>query len=136
MHASAPGVLTMRFLLVCLGGAFGAGARYAISGFALRLFGSSFPFGTLVVNVAGSFLLGLVMEVGLLSEALSPNLRIALAVGVLGGFTTFSTFSYETLALFRQGASGLGLLNVLVQLFGSLVAAFLGLAAAGFLVRS
>jgi len=126
----------MRFLFVCLGGAFGAGARYAVSGFALRLFGSSFPFGTLVVNVAGSFLLGLVMEVGFVSETLSPNLRIAVAVGVLGGFTTFSTFSYETLALLREGAVGLGLLNAIVNLIGGLIAAFLGLAAAGLLVRS
>jgi CrcB protein len=127
----------MRFLLVCLGGAFGAGARYAISGFALRLFGSSsFPFGTVVVNVVGSFLLGLVLEVAFHSEVFSPNLRIAIAVGVLGSFTTFSTFSYETLALLREGAFCLGLLNVFVQLFGSLAAVFLGLATAGLLVRS
>jgi CrcB protein len=126
----------MRFLLVCLGGALGAGARYAVSGWSLRLLGSAFPWGTLVVNVIGSFFLGLLMEAGLRTDVLSPNLRIAIAVGVLGGFTTFSTFSYETLALLREGALRLGLLNVFVQIFGGLAAAFLGLAAAGLLVRS
>ncbi len=86
-----------RFLWICLGGAAGTGARYLLSGWLLRAAGPGFPWGTLAVNVIGSFLLGLLMQISLATDLLSPTLRLALTVGVLGGFTTYSSFNFETL---------------------------------------
>ncbi|HET9209989.1 MAG TPA: CrcB family protein, partial [Thermoanaerobaculia bacterium] len=86
-----------RFLWICLGGAAGTGARYLLSGWLLRAAGPGFPWGTLAVNVIGSFLLGLILQVSLTTTLISPTLRLALTTGVMGGFTTYSTFNYETL---------------------------------------
>lgn len=119
-----------RLLLVCLGGAFGSGARYLLSGWLAERLGHGFPYGTLAVNVAGSFLLAALMEVGLASASLSPTARIALGTGVLGGFTTYSTFSYESFVYLREGAPALAALNVSLTLFGCLLACWLGFAAA------
>ena len=116
-----------RFLLVCLGGAFGSGARYLVSTWVANALGSEFPKGTLAVNVTGSFLLSLVM-VAALSGVASPNARLFLGTGVLGGYTTYSSFNYETIALLERGAPGLALANVLVTVCACLVAGLLGLA--------
>jgi CrcB protein len=86
----------VRFLWICLGGAIGTGARYLLSGWVARQFGSSFPYGTLAVNLVGSLLIGAVMHLALATAQLSPDLRVVIAVGVLGGFTTYSGFNYET----------------------------------------
>ena len=86
-----------RFLWICLGGAAGTGARYLLSGWLLRAAGPGFPWGTLAVNVIGSFLLGLLMQIALATDLLSPTPRLALTVGVMGGFTTYSSFNFETL---------------------------------------
>jgi CrcB protein len=93
-------------------------------------FGAVFPYGTLAVNVIGSFFLGAIMHVGLTTELLSPTLRLALGTGVMGGFTTYSTFNYETLKLFQEGAWLTGIANVLVTLLGGLTAGLLGFLAA------
>jgi CrcB protein len=119
-----------RLFWICLGGAVGSAARYVVSGWALTLFGPSFPYGTLAVNVLGSFLLGGVMHVGLATEWMSPTVRLALSVGLAGGFTTFSTFSYETLHLMQEGAWSVGLLNAIASVAACLAATFLGLAVA------
>jgi fluoride exporter len=118
-----------RLLLVCLGGAFGSGARYLLSGWLAERLGHAFPYGTFAVNFAGSFLLAVLMQVGLASAALSPTARIALGTGVLGGFTTYSTFSYETFVYLREGTTALAALNVSLTLFGCLAACWLGFAA-------
>lgn len=118
-----------RLLLVCLGGALGSGARYLLSGWLAERLGHAFPYGTFAVNVVGSFLLAVLMQVGLASAALSPTARIALGTGVLGGFTTYSTFSYETFVYLREGAPALAALNVSLTLFGCLAACWLGFAA-------
>ena len=76
-------------------GALGCLARYYLSGWAYDLFGRSFPYGTLLVNILGAFVIGLVMEFGMRSTLLPATLRIGLTIGFLGGLTTFSTFSYE-----------------------------------------
>jgi CrcB protein len=123
-----------RFLWICLGGALGTGARYALSGWALKRLGTSFPYGTLGVNVLGSFLIAAVMHVGLATEILTPTARLILTVGVLGGFTTYSSFNYETLRYLQDGAWLLGLLNLLVMLVSCLMAGLAGLAAARWLV--
>ena len=116
-----------RFLLVCLGGALGSGARYATSLWAAAAIGTAFPFGTLIVNVGGSFLLGFLMHI---CTRLSPELRLALTTGVMGGFTTYSTFNYETTQYFREGAWAVGAVNVAATVIGCLAAGLLGLALA------
>jgi len=125
-----------RLLLVCLGGAIGTGARYLVATTAPRLFGTSFPFGTLAVNLLGSFCLGAIMQVGLTTTLLSPTMRIVLSTGVMGGFTTYSTFNYETLELVREGALGLAGLNVAVTLVLCLLGGVLGTLAARGIVGS
>lgn len=118
-----------RLLWVCLGSALGGGARYLISQGALKILGTSFPYGTLVVNVVGSFLIGLIMQVAIGSTLISPTTRLFLTTGVLGGLTTYSTFNYETLGLVRDGLWGIGALNVVVTVVACLVAGVLGIAA-------
>lgn len=92
--------------------------------------GTGFPFGTLLVNFIGSFLLGAVLQLSLTSDAIGPDGRLILGVGVLGGFTTYSTFNYETLELLRAGSWTLAAANLLVTIIGCLVAGMLGVAAA------
>ena len=116
----------MRLLWICLGGAFGTGARYLLSGWALEQFGSGFPYGTLAVNVIGSFLLAVLMYAGVDAGLLSPTVRLALTTGVMGGFTTYSTFSYETMRYLQDGVWWLALVNVAVTVVACLVACFLG----------
>lgn len=89
-------------LYIALFGALGCLARYFLSGWVYDLIGSVLPYGTLAVNAIGAFLIGLVMEFGLRSTTVSPELRIGLTIGFLGGFTTFSTFSYETFRLLES----------------------------------
>ena len=117
-----------RFFWICLGGAVGTGARYLLSSWLLRMAGPGFPWGTLAVNVLGSFLLGLVMQIPLGSDLFPPTLRLALATGVLGGFTTYSTFNYETLRLFQQDAWATGALYLGATMAACLLAGLLGLA--------
>ncbi len=116
-----------RFLWVCLGGAAGTGARYLISGWALAVLGTSFPWGTLAVNVIGSFLIGAIMHVGLTTQLISPGLRLALTTGVLGGFTTYSAFNYETLKYLQDGARLYAFANIALMLIGCLAAGAAGL---------
>ncbi len=115
-----------RLFWICIGGAVGTGARYLLCEWALATFGAQFPFGTLLVNVLGSFLLALLTVLGLETTALSPTLRLVLTTGVMGGFTTYSTFSYETLRCFQIGAWWAGIGNVLATVLGCLAACLLG----------
>lgn len=91
-----------RYLLVMLGGAIGSGLRYGLGAWVQGLAGPSFPWSTFLINISGSFLIGIVLRLNL-EGVLSPEARLLLAVGVLGGYTTFSTFSFETLSLVQQG---------------------------------
>jgi fluoride exporter len=119
-----------RFLWICAGGAVGTGARYLIVLWAARSFGPTFPAGTLIVNLAGSFLLGFLMHVGSATQLLPMTMRLALTTGMLGGFTTYSTFSYETADFLRRGAGQYAALNIIATVAGCLVAVFAGLALA------
>jgi CrcB protein len=117
-----------RFLWICLGGAAGTGARYLLSGWALAALGAGFPYGTLAVNVLGSFCVGLLMQVGVATPVISPTLRLALTTGVMGGFTTYSTFNYETIRYIQDGAWRLALGNVVLTLAACLAAGVAGVA--------
>jgi CrcB protein len=103
----------VKYLLILLGGGAGSVVRYAAGSAIMTRFGARFPLGTLAVNVTGSFLIGLLMT--LLTEHLNPNWRFLLVVGFLGGYTTFSSFEWETYATIRDGGFWMGLVNV----FGS-----------------
>lgn len=116
-----------RFLWICLGGAVGTGARYLIGGWLARIAGPGIPWGTLAVNVSGSFLLGAIMQVALTTELIQPTLRVALTTGVMGGFTTYSTFNYEMLQLLRDEAWLLAFANLGATVAGCLVAGALGI---------
>jgi CrcB protein len=93
-----------RLALICLGGAVGTGARYLLGGLVVRWTGPEFPYGTLLINVLGSFLIGVVQQVGLTTLLIPDTLRLVLAVGVMGGFTTYSSFSYEAIRLMENGS--------------------------------
>ncbi|HJQ40320.1 MAG TPA: fluoride efflux transporter CrcB [Thermoanaerobaculia bacterium] len=118
----------IRFLWICLGGAVGTGARYLVVLWAARSLGTAFPAGTLLVNLVGSFLLGFLMHVGSATELLSPTVRLALTTGIMGGFTTYSAFSYETADFLRRGAGQSAALNVIATVVGCLLAVFGGIA--------
>jgi CrcB protein len=116
----------LRFLLVCAGGALGSGARYLVSTWAARALGADFPRGTLIVNATGSFILAFIFTVP--GSRLGPDLRLFLGAGIMGGYTTYSSFNTETLALFEQGSASLALANVALTVLGCLVAGLAGLA--------
>ena len=115
-----------RFFLICLGGVVGTGARYLFSTAVTRAFGN-FPFGTLGVNVIGSFLASVVMVLALEKSALSPDQRLIVVTGGLGGFTTYSSFNYETLHLAQSGAGALAVVNVVITLVACLGAGIVGI---------
>ena len=117
-------------LLIAGFGALGCVTRYYVSGWTSALFGPNFPYGTLVVNILGAFLLGLVMESDLRSTFMSVSLRTGLAIGFLGGFTTFSTFSYETFRLLENGSFFLAAANVVGSVLVCLFVTWLGIHAA------
>ena len=113
-------------LLVAAGGAIGAVSRYVLSIWSVAFFGLGFPWGTFLINVSGSFLIGVVL--GLTQTGVLPaGARTFLAVGVLGGYTTFSSFSFETLSLISKGHYASALLYSLGQVALGLAAAYMGL---------
>jgi fluoride exporter len=116
----------VRFVMVCLGGALGTGARYLVATAAARL-GSTFPIGTAIVNLAGSFLVSFVMVLALEKGSLAEGTRLFVTTGVLGGFTTYSSFNHETLRLAESGAVPLAAFYAGVTLLGCLGAGLLGL---------
>ena len=116
-----------RFLWICLAGAAGTGARYLLSTWLSRASGSALPWGTLAVNLLGSFLLGAIMEIGLTTAILPPTLRLTLATGLMGGFTTYSSFNYETLQYLRSDSWLLASVNVGATVLGCLAAGMLGI---------
>lgn len=115
----------MKFLLLGLGGGVGTILRYIVGGLDYKFSHGAFPIGTLVVNVTGSFIIGFLW--GFFDRfVFPPNLRLFLFIGVLGGYTTFSTFSLETFNLMRNGEYLIALLNTLLSVILSIIAVFLG----------
>ncbi len=125
----------MLILMIAFGGAFGAVARYGLSGWVQSLLDTTFPMGTLVVNVVGSFVLGLSL---LLFESLawSAELRTLVSIGFLGAFTTFSTFSYEAVVLLEGGEWARGGLYMGGSLLLGLAGILGGMALASFILQT
>jgi CrcB protein len=115
-----------RVLLVACGGLAGSVARYGLTGIVQSRLDSAFPLGTLSVNLLGSLLLGLVLALSFERAVIGPDWRLLLAVGFCGGFTTMSTFSFETLALLRDGSLTAALVNAGGTFIGCLFAVWLG----------
>ena len=110
--------------IFCAGGGL---ARYYLSGWVYTLLGRSFPYGTFAVNIIGAYLIGLIMELGLRSTLIPDALRIGLTVGLLGGLTTFSTFSYETFSLLEDGQFLVAFVNILASVAVCLLFTWLGI---------
>ena len=116
-----------QLLMVAAGGAAGATARYLVYVLAGQFLGTGFPFGTLIVNIVGSFIMGVLVEGMALAWTIGEQMRLFLAVGVLGAFTTFSTFSLDVGLLYERGKIALIALYVSVSVIGSIGALFLGM---------
>lgn len=115
------------FLSICLAGAVGTGARFLTSEFVQHNFGETFPHSTFLINITGSFLFSVIMVMGLHTTAISPTLRIVLTTGLLGGFTTYSSFNYETLQYFQNGEVGRGIIYMVGSVLTCLFAGIAGL---------
>ena len=115
----------LRFFVIAMGGAIGTLLRYIAGGFDYRFSGGVFPISTLVVNITGSLVIGFLW--GIVDRfTVSPNVRLFVFIGVLGGYTTFSTFSLETFNLMRDGEYRIALMNVILSVILSIGAVFLG----------
>jgi CrcB protein len=115
-----------RLLWICVGGAAGTAARYGIGLWASGRFTGPFPIGTIVVNLVGCFAVALVMSIAT-AHAWPATLRMAITIGFIGGFTTYSSFNYETTRLVLDGASTTAVIYLLVTTLGALLAGWLGL---------
>lgn len=112
---------------VVAGAGIGGGLRYAVGGWIAERWGASFPWGTFAVNISGAFVLGVVMALSVERSLLPPAWRLFLGVGILGGYTTFSTLSYESIALVQRGLYAQGALNMFGSAAAGLVAVFAGI---------
>lgn len=122
----------MQLVAIGVGGAIGAVLRFIISGLAYNLLGQDFPWGTLVVNMIGCFVIGFLAQ--LFEEiAISPNLRVLILVGGLGAFTTFSTYALENVNLLRDGQFGTAFLDIIASTVLGLIFVFLGMVLANYL---
>lgn len=124
----------MRFVLVCLAGAAGTGARFALSTSIGTLLGPQLPYGTIAVNVLGSFLIGAITYTSTATDLIAPTLRLVLTTGFIGGFTTYSAFNNETVMYLQQSLWGRAIANIGLTLVVCLLAGFAGGAAARRLV--
>jgi len=115
----------LNYIIVSAGAAIGGALRYGISSYIQRNISVVFPYGTLVVNVVGTFILGIIMFYLNEKEFIGNEFRLFLTVGFCGGFTTFSTFSYETLTLFRDSEFGLAIYNVVLNVVLCMIGVYL-----------
>ena len=117
----------VNYVYIFFGGGIGAAARYWLQDVVYSKTGSGFPYGTMAVNVLGSFVIGLLMSSMEERFLVQPTLRVFLTIGILGGFTTFSSFSFETISLFRDGQVLYGLFNALGTLLLCLIFTWVGI---------
>jgi fluoride exporter len=120
-----------KYLVVLLGGGLGAVARFYVGTVVARFYSGAFPAGTFLINITGSFLIGVLMTLFLNRSALNANWRLFLVTGILGGYTTFSSFEWEALTTLRTGAAAISLLYM-----GSSVVLGLGAAWVGFILAN
>lgn len=116
-----------KYLWISLGAILGANARYLIGGWAAERWGTSFPFGTLIINLSGSLLLGVFLTFATERALVDPRYRQLIVVGFLGAYTTFSTYTYESVTLILNGSWGAGLFNLLGSAVLGAVAVSLGI---------
>ena len=117
----------LNLLIIGIGGFIGAILRYIISGFFYDVYGDKFPYGTLAVNLIGCFALGFFITIAEGKFIISPQMRSFAAIGLLGAFTTFSTFSFETLVLIQDELYMSAILNVLISVIVGLIAVWAGM---------
>lgn len=122
-------VPVFKTFLVAIGGALGSVLRYGVTGVVHRLYGGTFPLGTFTVNAIGCFVVGCLLSLSENRQALSPEVRVFVAAGVIGGFTTFSAFGFETIELVRKGAVAFAFANVGLNVGLGLIAVWLGIQA-------
>ena|SRR5690606_15737141 len=115
----------LNYLIVSIGAAIGGAARYWLSNAVYKFFPATFPYGTLVVNITGSFLLGLIIFIFDERELINNQLKIFLTIGFCGGFTTFSTFSFETFNLLKESQYYLAAVNIVLSLILCIAGVFL-----------
>ncbi len=115
------------YLLIFVGGGTGSALRYLMSGMVYRMTALGFPYGTVVVNITGCFLIGFLMSALAARFDDSPALKVFLTIGLLGGFTTYSSFSYETIALIQDEKMMAAMSNVFITLIGCLAGTWAGL---------
>ncbi|MGI8553260.1 MAG: fluoride efflux transporter CrcB [Dehalococcoidia bacterium] len=118
--------IVRHYLLVGLGGFLGANLRFWLATRVAARFGTAFPYGTLIINVSGSFLIGLILAYLLRHPSRSDAYRLFLTVGFLGGYTTFSSFAFESLSLIQRDASMLALINLVGSVLLGLAAVTIG----------
>jgi CrcB protein len=116
-----------RFLWICFAGALGTGTRYLIGLWAGERLGTSFPWGTFIVNLTGCFLIAVVLQTAMNVASFSPTLRLALTTGFLGGLTTYSSFAYETTRLAQDGSMAAAFMNFGLTTLAGFAAVLLGL---------
>ncbi len=115
-------------LFIAIAGVLGTLSRYGLSGLTQKLTGAGFPYGTLIVNILGCLLIGFIMQVGLNTDIIPRTLRVTITLGFLGAFTTFSTFSYETVSYLQESAWLLASLNIVANLGLCLLSTTIGMA--------
>ena len=116
-----------QLLFLAIAGALGSLSRYALSGIIQKAAGADFPWGTLVINALGCLIIGYIMQLALHTDIIPANVRVVVTIGFLGAFTTFSTFSYETVKLLESGILVPALLNILANVGIGLAATFSGI---------
>lgn len=119
----------LKYAMIAIGGGIGAIARFLVGSYIGQRLGARFPYGTFVINLSGSFLVGLIMTVLTEKTQLSPNWRYFIPIGFIGAYTTFSTFEYETLRALQDGQMATGTLNVVLSVTAGFVMVWLGVLA-------
>ena len=127
-------LMMIKWYLIFLAGGVGSMMRYVFSGFVCQLLGTRFPYGTLVINLLGCFIIGFLVTITESKFLLSANIRLALVVGFLGAFTTFSAFILETANLIKDGQIFLAFTNILVSVAVGLMVFYLGILLGKFLL--
>ena len=120
----------MKVMMVAVGGGIGATTRYLVSTWAAEKFGTDFPYGTLIVNVVGCFIIGAFMTLATERLIVSPYWRLLVTVGFVGGLTTFSSYSYETLKLLEEANIMMAMYNLLANVMMGFLATWVGISAA------